>query len=257
MISDTKADTREKLIIVAIKLFAQQGFSGVSMRTINSAAGTKNSSAVHYHFGSKMGIIEAIMDKLDSQLAPIYDQVTHDLENRLEEGKLTTEDVVMAIQLPFWALYCTPEYGRYAVKLCARLMLEADDDLKQLYNRYLTGPIGRMFDLMRKLQPEKAEQQLRFQLSLCLMSMISGISSIDLMDQTPLGDIRFSDDPTMMLSYIYYVANGLDCETPDYSRLDMSFWAKYSQYLQSAPQELESKQDAPSEAQPESSLALA
>ncbi|MCK5792096.1 MAG: TetR/AcrR family transcriptional regulator [Ketobacter sp.] len=71
--AEHKADTREKLILVAIKMFAEQGFSGVSMRNINSAAGTRNSSAVHYHFGSKMGIIEAVMEKLNAQLRPIFD----------------------------------------------------------------------------------------------------------------------------------------------------------------------------------------
>ena len=125
---------------MAIKLFAQEGFGGVSMRTINSAAGTKNSSAVHYHFGSKMGIIEAIMDKLDQQLSPVHDNIAQGLEQRFEQGDLTVEDVVMALQLPFWVLYCTPDYGRFAVKLCARLMLEADDELKRMYNRYLEPP---------------------------------------------------------------------------------------------------------------------
>lgn len=236
MITEPKADTREKLIIVAIKSFAQEGFGGVSMRTINSAAGTKNSSAVHYHFGSKMGIIEAIMDKLDQQLSPVHDNIAQGLEQRFEQGDLTVEDVVMALQLPFWVLYCTPDYGRFAVKLCARLMLEADDELKRMYNRYLETPIGRLYGLLKKLQPNKDDQQLRFQLSHCLMSTISGIASIDLMDQTPLGDIRFPDDVKMMMGYIFYVANGLGCEQPDYTRLDMAYWSRYSQYLQAAPQ---------------------
>lgn len=245
---EPKADTREKLIIVAIKLFAQEGFSGVSMRTINSAAGTKNSSAVHYHFGSKMGIIEAIMDKLDSQLNPIHEAIASDLEKRYEAGNLTTEDVVMAVQLPFWVLHCTPDYGRYAVKLCARLMLEADDELKQLYNRYLKEPVTRMYNLLHKLQPNKDEQQLRFQLSHCFMSTISGISSIDLMDNTPLGDIRFEDDMKMILAYIFYVSNGLSCEQPDVARLDMGFWGKYAQHLQSAPKEEAVQQEEREEA---------
>ncbi|MGB3621742.1 TetR/AcrR family transcriptional regulator [Ketobacter sp. MCCC 1A13808] len=232
---DNKSDTREKLILVAIRMFAEQGFSGVSMRTINSAAGTKNSSAVHYHFGNKMGIIEAIMEKLNFQLRPLFDRLHDDLSQRMDDGDLTPEDMVMAIQLPYWVLYCTPVYGRYAVKLIARLMQEADDELKELYNRYLTEPMERTMNLMARLQPNKNQHHLRFQLMHCFMASISGISAIDLMDKTPLGDIRFSRDAEMMLTYVYYVANGMGCEDPDYGSFDMGFWSRYAEYMSMSP----------------------
>ncbi len=233
--ADNKSDTREKLILVAIRMFAEQGFSGVSMRTINSAAGTKNSSAVHYHFGNKMGIIEAVMEKLNFQLRPLFDRLNDDLSQRMDDGELKAEDVVMAIQLPFWVLYCTPVYGRYAVKLIARLMQEADDELKALYNRYLTEPVGRTMQLLARLQPNKNQHHLRFQFMHCFMATISGISAIDLMDNTPLGDIRFEHDSEMMLTYIFYVANGMGCESPDYSSFDMAFWSRYMEYMSMTP----------------------
>ena len=234
--AEHKADTREKLILVAIQMFAEQGFSGVSMRNINSAAGTRNSSAVHYHFGSKMGIIEAVMEKLNAQLRPIFDQVTDSLDERAAEGDLTAEDIAMAIQLPFWVLNCTPEYGRYAVKLSARLMLEADAELKVLYNRYLHEPVGRIMSLMSQLQPEKNPHHLRFQIVHCFMSTISGMSTIDLMDNTPLGDVRFEQDVEMMMVYVFHVARGLGCENPDYGSFDMVFWSQFSHYIQMAPE---------------------
>lgn len=45
-------DTRTKILRVAAHFFAQQGFSGTSVRDIVSAAG-ENIAAVNYHFGSK------------------------------------------------------------------------------------------------------------------------------------------------------------------------------------------------------------
>lgn len=242
--ADSKADTREKLILVAIRMFAEQGFSGVSMRTINTEAGTRNSSAVHYHFGNKMGIIEAIMEKLHEQLNPLFNRLHDDLDERFEQGELTVVDVVMATQLPFWVLYCTPGYGRYAVKLIARLMQEADDDLKELYNRYLRQSAGRNLELMSRLQPDKNQHHLRFQLMHCFMATISGIAAIDLMDNTPLGDIRFEQNSEMMLSYVYYVANGMGCEQPEYGTFDMGFWSRYLEYMNMAPESPEASGDA-------------
>jgi len=242
--ADHKADTREKLILVAIKMFAEQGFSGVSMRNINSAAGTRNSSAVHYHFGSKMGIIEAVMEKLNEQLRPIFDQVSSGLEERASEGKLQAEDIAMAIMLPFWVLNCTPEYGRYAVKLSARLMLEADNDLKALYNRYMEEPVGRIMDLMAQLQPEKNPHHLKFQILHFFMATISGVSTIDLLDNTPLGDIRFEHSSEMMMVYVFHLARGLGCEKPEYESFDMAFWSRFSGYLGMEPEAEPTADDA-------------
>jgi AcrR family transcriptional regulator len=42
------------------RLFALYGIDGVSLRQIAAEAGSANNSAVHYHFGSKRGLIQAI-----------------------------------------------------------------------------------------------------------------------------------------------------------------------------------------------------
>ncbi|HVK99703.1 MAG TPA: TetR/AcrR family transcriptional regulator [Dongiaceae bacterium] len=231
---DDKADTREKLILVAIRMFAEQGFAGVSMRTINSAAGTRNSSAVHYHFGNKSGIIQAIFDKLESQLRPLFDRLVLELQQRHQEGKLQVDDVVMAVQLPFWLLYNTPGYGRHAVKLVARLIQEADTEMQDLYNGYIKEPAAGLYTLLRGLLPEKREQHLKFQLVHCLMATISGMATMDQLPRTPLGDIRFEQELELLLTYVQFVSRGMSCQSHDVS-LDMSFWGRYAEYLMPTP----------------------
>ena len=49
-----------RLVLAAERLFALHGIDGVSLRQIASEAGSANNSAVHYHFGSKEGLIGAI-----------------------------------------------------------------------------------------------------------------------------------------------------------------------------------------------------
>lgn len=55
-------ETRKRLILAAEKLFGEEGIGAVSMRRINSAARQKNVSALHYHFGSREAIVQAIFD---------------------------------------------------------------------------------------------------------------------------------------------------------------------------------------------------
>ena len=49
-----------RLVVAAERLFAKHGIDGVSLRQIATEAGSSNNSAVHYHFGSKQGLIAAI-----------------------------------------------------------------------------------------------------------------------------------------------------------------------------------------------------
>src|SRR5689334_19816156 len=52
--------TRRRLIIAAEELFAELGVDAVSVRSINQAAGL-GSASVHYHFGSKEALLDAVL----------------------------------------------------------------------------------------------------------------------------------------------------------------------------------------------------
>ena len=52
--------TRERLLRAGERLFAERGIDGVTVREINQLAGQRNSSALHYHFGSREGLLNEI-----------------------------------------------------------------------------------------------------------------------------------------------------------------------------------------------------
>ena len=56
-------ETREQLIDTAEKLFLARGLDEVSLRTIVREAGQRNQSALQYHFGSRDGLIAAILNR--------------------------------------------------------------------------------------------------------------------------------------------------------------------------------------------------
>lgn len=55
------AATREKLLDAAARLFAERGIDNVSIAEIVRAAGQRNASAVHYHFGSRQEVLRALL----------------------------------------------------------------------------------------------------------------------------------------------------------------------------------------------------
>jgi AcrR family transcriptional regulator len=69
MKADTRATTpkpskkesrRLALMLSAERYVAENGIAGASLRRIQRAAGHRNASATHYHFGSREGILQAV-----------------------------------------------------------------------------------------------------------------------------------------------------------------------------------------------------
>ncbi|HEY8057848.1 MAG TPA: TetR/AcrR family transcriptional regulator [Acidimicrobiales bacterium] len=53
--------TRDKLLDAAAALFAERGVANVSLAEIVRAADQRNTSALHYHFGGRDQVVEAIL----------------------------------------------------------------------------------------------------------------------------------------------------------------------------------------------------
>jgi AcrR family transcriptional regulator len=62
-VADTAPPTPTVLLDVAERLFAQRGIASVSLRSIVLASGQGNLSAAHYHFGSREGLIRAVIER--------------------------------------------------------------------------------------------------------------------------------------------------------------------------------------------------
>ena len=58
---ERKAETRARLLAAAADLFAEQGFDAVSVDAVSEAAG-RTSGAVYAHFGSKQGLLLALLE---------------------------------------------------------------------------------------------------------------------------------------------------------------------------------------------------
>ncbi len=72
-----KAETGTTLLEAAKKVLRQNGHSGLSTRDVAAAAGVPLSQ-IHYHFGSKHGLMLALFDYLNAQLLDRQNAMFHD-----------------------------------------------------------------------------------------------------------------------------------------------------------------------------------
>lgn len=92
-------DTKERVIAAAERLFAERGFAGTSLRGVTSAAGV-NLAAVHYHFGTKDALLQAVFDH---RIGPVNKQRLQRLDELRRDapgGVPAIEDILEAFLSP-------------------------------------------------------------------------------------------------------------------------------------------------------------
>src|SRR6266540_3243600 len=69
-------DNRSKILTNAIKLFSLRGFDAVGVQEIADAVGVKKPTLYHY-FGSKSGLLKAILDETFEELFTSLEKVEY------------------------------------------------------------------------------------------------------------------------------------------------------------------------------------
>lgn len=66
--AQTAQATTERLIATAHRAFAERGFAEVSLDALAAEAGVTR-GALHHHFGNKAGLFEAVLRRVDAEIA--------------------------------------------------------------------------------------------------------------------------------------------------------------------------------------------
>jgi len=92
-------DTRERLLNAAEQLFAEHGVSGTTLRALTKAANV-NLAAVHYHFGGKEGLLDAVVERRATPMNQERLRELYELERSAGVGAPAVEDILRAFFLP-------------------------------------------------------------------------------------------------------------------------------------------------------------
>ncbi len=160
MRTDTKA-TRKKIIAAAEKLFAERGIDAVSLNEINTASGQKNKSGLHYHFGNKAGLIQAIIDKHVPSIIEHRQQLLDDLIN---SGDTSMQGLVTALVLPVAEKLCDPDGGISYIRMNAQLVDSAEFGLSDLQKDYAEAEQESLITILTGAMPDMPEPLIKMRL---------------------------------------------------------------------------------------------
>lgn len=139
--------TRERIMTSAERLFSKRGIDAVSVRDITDAAKV-NSAAIHYHFGSKRGLVEALLTRWAGELVERRGRLLDTVE---EAPELRLRDVVEVLVAPMVELATARRRGGGYVGFLAAVLNHPE--YIPLMNELYEPDISRTLKLLEQVTP--------------------------------------------------------------------------------------------------------
>jgi AcrR family transcriptional regulator len=146
------------LIAIAERLFADYGVGAVSLRAVMNEAGT-NIAAVHYHFGSKQALLDAVVTRRLPQVVAARAAI---VEQLLAADTVTVHDVAEALARP--AIMVLETGGEYWLRLLNRLLGTDHRDLSEVAEGFHARNAV-LVDLLTRLTPDVSRPVVNFRLT--------------------------------------------------------------------------------------------
>lgn len=162
---------RERILVVAERMFADEGLAAVSVRGITAAAQV-NLASLHYHFGSKENLLEAIFE---ARAKPIADERMRMLALcREEPGRPPLlEQLLTAFLLPALTLGVEPRFGGPAfARLRARLGSETEKVSKRILAKAFDQSSKAFMVALGEALPELTPAELAWRFHFLLGTMV-------------------------------------------------------------------------------------
>lgn len=146
-------DTKEKILMTALRLFAKDGYEGVSVRNIAEELGMTK-GALYRHYKNKRDIFDCIVERMiqvDAERAKQYEMPVEQYDSVPDSyGNTSLKNIQKYTieQLKFWT------EDAFASQFRRMLTLEQyrSTEMAELYSQCIVaGPVAYMEDLFREL----------------------------------------------------------------------------------------------------------
>lgn len=151
--------TKEKILLTALKLFAQDGYEAVSISKISGELGMAK-SALYKHYKNKRDIFDSIinrMDELDYERAREYNMPDGNMDEIIKGYREISIDkirIYTEVQFKHW----TEEEFPSLFRRMLTLEQYRNQEMADLYQKYLvSGPIDYMTYLFAGITGKKEE----------------------------------------------------------------------------------------------------
>ena len=203
-----RVETRDALLDAAEKLFADVGIDSASLRAITAEAGA-NLASVNYHFGSKEGLVRAVLAR---RFRPITEQRLASLdacEDR-EEGAPELECVLRAFVAPVITMLADdPDQGAHFIRFMGRVHSELNQSTAAMLHEEFGTTLQRFGAALRAALPELPIDQLYWRFHFAMGAMLHTISCGRMLTEYTQGVCNYDDPEDVTSRLVSFMAAGM------------------------------------------------
>lgn len=181
-----------RLIHAAIRLFSAKGIEGVSLRLVNREAGNRNNSALHYHFGDKLGLITATITYIQDWFENTREVQLKALEQKSKSEPVSVAEVINVLIDPYVRLLESESWGHDALCALARFELDSENGVHEVLNNSSGKVARRLRSLLAKACPDTPRKLLNERLNMCLFMSVQGFANYKNHHRSYMGNLNCS-----------------------------------------------------------------
>ncbi len=198
-------DTKEKIMDTAERLFAQDGIKETSVREITAKAETHLAS-VNYHFGSKDGLIRAV-------LARRTEPLNRERLRLLETFEIEAKNKPVDLELILYALFSPsikfclnfPDF----MQLAGRMLSEPDKEIRRVFVSQFEDVFLRFKAALRKSFSTMPEKELLWRMHFLAGAMIHTVTNHLAIESLSGGLCTLSEEKEVLERLIGFCSAGL------------------------------------------------
>lgn len=199
---DADQPTDERLLAVAERLFARHGIDAVSVRSITIEAGA-NIAAVHYHFGTKLDLIRALVQRRVDEVNATRLQLLRELERA---SRITPRDIAELWVRPLAQLALDPARRSYLGFVVA--LDNAGPELQAMAGSVFRPHFARIDEALERALPDLDTATRRFRFTLLISTAMRTLADLTAAS-APWRSTRTASTPDSVIDALVDALTGL------------------------------------------------
>ncbi|MDD2468457.1 MAG: TetR family transcriptional regulator [Desulfobulbus sp.] len=206
-----KQTTRDRILDAAERVFADKGLDGSSVRDITTAANV-NLAAVNYHFGSKIGLIEAVFSRHLGPMNTARIALLDSVEAQSGENSPPIESVLDAFIRPV-VVHHFAEHGvnDAFMRLMSRCLNEPPLHLEQVTHHF-DVLMNRFHTAFSRALPDHSPSEIFWGVHFTIGIMHHTLHVLSHLHHLPFSPPESADAQTVVERLVAYTAAGMKAQ---------------------------------------------
>ena len=204
-------DTKERILNVAERLFADRGFPATSLRDLTSEANV-NIASVNYHFGSKEALLAAVLERRLGPINACRLELLDAIELAAGTGAPSAEEVIRAfLSPPFQKRQEWGAGGDNFLRLMGRVLSETNQEFRATFRQF-DGVFRRFGQALQRALPHLEATDIGWRMLFLMGSMAFTMAWGNSFASMNLDSTKDPED--VLESLIQYAAAGMASPVP-------------------------------------------